>query len=318
MKALTLILTAFACMLSVFQPVLAFPLTVQHKQGSTLIENAPRRVAVFDLATLDTMNALGVTAAGVPDAYFPQYLSRYSGDEFTKVGDLFKPDYDKLKSLNPDLILIAGRSSRAYSELSKLAPTLDLTIDADDFVGGMQRNLTLLGTLFNQQTKAEQLRVHLNDKLQALRAQAAKQGSGLVLFTINGNVMLHAPGERFGMLYELTGLKSVVPPVESTSATPRAKPGTEEAKKQQDERQQRLDAALDANPNWLFVLDRGAATGGEGKAAETLSSMGNITVMTAWQQDQVYYLNPQEWYLALGGYQSVLKTLNDLSTRFQE
>lgn len=318
MKILAVGLAVVASVLSFIQPALAFPLTVQHKQGSTIVEQAPQRVAVFDLATLDTMNALGVSAAGVPDTFMPQYLSHYSGDEFTKIGDLFKPDYDALKKLQPDLIIVAGRSSSAYAELSKLAPTLDLSIDAGHFVQGIQHNLALLGTLFNQQEKAQQLSVEFNNKLQSLHAQAAKQGPALVLFTINGHVMLHAPGERFGMLYELTGLKSVVPAVEAAEPKPRAKPGSEEAKQQQAERQQRLDAALAENPSWLFVLDRGAATGGEGKAVETLSAMDSITATTAWQQEQVYYLNPKEWYLALGGYQSVFKTLNDLSSRFAQ
>lgn len=318
MKILAVGLVVMASVLSFIQPAQAFPLTVQHKQGSTTVEQLPKRVAVFDLATLDTMDTLGVTAVGVPDTFMPEYLSHYSGDEFTKVGDLFKPDYDALRNLKPDLIIVAGRSSRAYEELSKLAPTLDLTIDVDHFVQGMQHNLTLLGTLFNQQDKAQQLSVQLTDKQQNLHAQAAKQGSALVLFTINGHVMLHAPGERFGMLYELTGLKSVVPATETSEPQPRAKPGSEEAKQQQVERQQRLDAALANNPSWLFVLDRGAATGGEGKALETLSAMNNVTATTAWRKEQVYYLNPKEWYLALGGYQSVFKTLNDLSTRFTE
>lgn len=318
MKILAVGLAVVASVLSFIQPALAFPLTVQHKQGSTVVEQEPQRVAVFDLATLDTMNALGVSAAGVPDTFMPQYLSHYSGDEFTKVGDLFKPDYQALKSLKPDLIIVAGRSSRAYEELSKLAPTLDLSIDAGHFVQGMQHNLALLGTLFNQQEKAQQLSVQLNNKIQALHSEAGKQGTALVLFTINGHVMLHAPGERFGMLYELTGLKSVVPAVEASEPKPRAKPGSEEAKKQQAERKQRLESALADNPSWLFVLDRGAATGGEGQAVQTLSAMDNITATTAWQQEQVYYLNPKEWYLALGGYQSVFKTLDEMSARFAE
>lgn len=318
MKLRTFALLIIANVLGIVQPAFAFPLTVQHKQGSTIIEHAPKRVAVFDLAALDMMNALGVTAVGVPKAYMPQYLSYYSSDEFTKVGDLFTPDYETLKTLKPDLIVIAGRSARAYEELSKLAPTLDLTIDVSHFVQDMQHNLALLGTLFHQEKKAQELSIQLNNKLTALRTQAAQQGKALVLFTMNDNVMIHAPGERFGMLYELIGIPSTTPPIDPATIKPRAKPGTEEAKQQQQERQQRLKTALAENPSWIFVLDRGAATGGEGKARATLSALSRVTATTAWTQNQIYYLNPQEWYLVLGGYQSVLNTLNDLSTLFSE
>ena len=311
-------LVLFTSLFSIVRPAFAFPVTVNHAQGTTVIERVPQRVAVFDLATLDTMSALGVRAAGVPGTVMPTYLDQYADDSYVKIGSLFEPDYDALKSLNPDLIIVAGRSARAYEALSQLAPTLDLTIDPAHFVDGVKHNLALLGDIFNQQQKAQQLNTELNSKLSALRSQASEQGSALVLFTVNGHVIAHAPGERFGMLYELTGLTSVLSANPSSGSKGRPKPGSEEAKKQQRERQKRLDAALNDEPNWMFILDRGAATGGEGQAVETLSAMDKVTKTTAWKAEHVYYLDPKAWYLATGGYQSVSKTLDDLSSRFSE
>ena len=36
-----------------------YPLAVEHAQGSVTLQQAPKKVAVFDLATLDTLAALG-------------------------------------------------------------------------------------------------------------------------------------------------------------------------------------------------------------------------------------------------------------------
>lgn len=52
---------------------------VKHAQGETVLPDTPKKVLTFDLATLDTLDALGVEVAGVPSALIPAYLSRYEG-----------------------------------------------------------------------------------------------------------------------------------------------------------------------------------------------------------------------------------------------
>ncbi|WP_319534460.1 siderophore ABC transporter substrate-binding protein [uncultured Vibrio sp.] len=313
-------ITLMALIASMFQATLAwaYPLDIEHEQGVTKIETQPSRVVVFDLASLDTMDALGVSAVGVPDVLLPTYLNRYTDEKVAQVGTLFKPDFDAIKALNPDLIIIAGRSRSAYPELTELAPTIDLTIDPSNFEAGMLQNLTTLGAIFNEEQQANKLSTELTQSLKSLQSQGSKQGSGLVLFTIKDNVMLHAPGDRFGMLYDLTGLSSVVEPSSEPKPQPRPKPGSEEAKAAKLLREQKLKQALERNPDWLIVLDRGAATGGDGQAEQTLAAREAITQTSAWESDQTYYLNPTNWYLATGGYQSVSGTLSAFQSRFNK
>ncbi|MDV6249720.1 siderophore ABC transporter substrate-binding protein [Vibrio sp. EA2] len=313
-------ITLMALIASISQATLAwaYPLNIEHGQGVTTIEKHPSRVVVFDLASLDTMDALGVSAVGVPDVLLPTYLNRYADEKTAKVGTLFKPDVAAIKALNPDLIIVAGRSSSAYPELTELAPTIDLSIDPSSFETGMLQNLTTLGAIFNKEQQTNKLSTELTQALKSLQSQGSKQGSGLVLFTIKGNVMLHAPGDRFGMLYDLTGLSSVVEPSSEQKPQSRPKPGSEEAKAARLLREQKLKQALDNNPEWLIVLDRGAATGGEGQAEQTLAAREAITQTPAWKSGQTYYLNPTNWYLATGGYQSVSGTLSALKSRFNK
>lgn len=291
----------------------AYPLTVRHVQGNLTLTEAPKRVAVFDLATLDTLDALGVEVAGVPQLSGPAYLKKkYDGQEYARVGTLFEPDYAVLEVLKPDLIIIAGRSRGTYEKLSAIAPTLDLSIAADSFVEGIRGNLRLLGKVFEREQQAERLDGELQQALAAVQDKS-RGLSSLTLFTVNDNLALHAPGERFGMLSEVLGTRSVVEPVEALARQARPEPDSPEARALRERQQARLQAALAQQPDWLIVLDRGAATGGEGKAAQTLGNHAGVAAATAWRQGKVFYLDPATWYIATGGYQGLLKTLKDFS-----
>ncbi|WP_277208034.1 siderophore ABC transporter substrate-binding protein [Vibrio misgurnus] len=310
-------LTILAVLFSLFQFAHAYPVTIAHQQGTLELNGQPSKVVVFDLATLDSLDALGVEVTAVAKGVWPEYLQKYDGEQYPKVGTLFEPDYEAVQALQPDLIIIAGRSRGAYQKLSHIAPTIDLSIDPAQFVEDVKHNLDLLGQIFNRSDKAKQLITTLDSEVAALQAKGQQQGSGLVLFTVRGNVMLHAPGDRFGMLYELTGLRSVVEPMAATTTEEaRPQPGSPEAKAAAQAREQRLREAMAKQPDWLIVLDRGAATGGEAEAQKTLAENRQIAQSSAWQQGQVYYLNPTEWYIVTGGYRSLMKTINQLQQRF--
>lgn len=74
-----------------------------------------------------------------------------------------------------------------------------------------------------------------------------------------------------------------------------------------------MDAALKEQPQWLVVLDRGAATGAEGKGSETLGKHAGIAASKAWAAGKVFYLEPATWYIATGGYQGLMSTLQDFA-----
>lgn len=303
-----LYLGALMCAVSAAQA--AYPLAIEHGQGKLKLNEAPKRVAVFDLGVLDTLDALGIAAVGVPQMAGPAYLkAQYAGRESVNIGTLFEPDQAALQRLKPDLIIIGGRSSNQFEALSVLAPTIDLSIAPDQFLVGVQSNLQLLGAIFDKQEQAAQLQAQLNKELAALHAKSVGL-STLTLFTVNDALMLHAPGERFGMLNEVLGTRSVVESVDPASvAQVRPAPDSPEARQMRERQQVRLEAALQEQPQWLVVLDRGAATGGEGKGAETLGKHAGIAASKAWADGKVFYLDPATWYIATGGYQGLMSTL---------
>ena len=67
-------------------------MTVSTYRGDVVIPAEPKTVVVFDMASIDTLDALDVPMAGLPAAPFPDYLADYAGDATPKVGSIFEPD----------------------------------------------------------------------------------------------------------------------------------------------------------------------------------------------------------------------------------
>lgn len=300
-------------MLSI-SPLQAYPLEVRDQQGSVILNDKPQRVVVYDLSALDLMLSLNLEVTGIPQASFPDYLQQFSDDSYVRVGTQFEPDMAALEALQPDLILIGRRSQGAYEALSQIAPTLDLTYDPEQFIGSVHTNLQVLGQAFAMEDQTAKLSAELNAALARLQ-DATASAQALTLFTVNNNIILHASGDRFGMLHEVTGMPSVAPPAE-TAATERPEPGSPEALAMAKQREARLQQAMAAEPEWLFVLDRGAATGGDGQGEQTLAEHPAVATSAAWQAGQVFYLDPPTWYVATGGYLGLMQTLEELQARF--
>lgn len=163
-------------------------LTVEHAQGTTQVPLAPERVLVFDIPALDTLDALGVPVTGVPSGVKPDHLVKYNADDFVKIGTLFEPDYETVNAEEPDLIIVGGRSAPKYADLSRIAPTIDLTLDNARFVANAFDNARTLGRIFNKEAEAERLISDLNDDIAALQASAAEAGPGLLVLTTGGKM----------------------------------------------------------------------------------------------------------------------------------
>ncbi len=261
-------------------------LTVSHTQGELEIDGVPQTVLVFDLATLDTLAALGVTVAGVPGGNLPPYLAEvYQGDDVVRVGSLFEPDYEAVSAAAPDLIIVGGRSSAKYADLARIAPTIDLTTDRTDYLASARRNVETLGEIFGKQAEAAEQLATLDASVEELRALADDAGTALVILTTGGRMSAHGPGSRFGVVYADYGLTS-------------AAEGLDTGNHGQSISHEFL---LETNPDWLFVVDRDAAIGQTGNAAREQLDNELVRQSTAWQNDQIVYLDPVGWYLVGGG-----------------
>lgn len=305
LEAVVIALTGVILLLA--PPAMAYPLDIATEREVLTLHERPLQLAVFDLGVLDNLDTLGVEVAGLPKELLPDHLSDYGMQSYLSVGNLFEPDYTVLKTLKPDLIFTGERTKSAYEALSQLAPVIELDSRSDSLVEGLSKNLRLLGLIFDRQVVAEQKIKALELAVRSNQVRFSQQ-KGLVLFSFKGSLIPHAPGERFGMLYELLGMESVVQAARTPSGI-LPKVGSPEAK---ELHQKRLTEALAAQPDWLVILDRDAVKGAPSKIHEMLELDLAITSSPAWKNQQVFYLDSPSWYLATGGYQGVMKTLQTL------
>lgn len=260
--------------------------TVVHAMGSTSVPAAPKRVVVYDLATLDTMQALGIAVTGVPKAQFPQYMAGYGDAKYTVAGTLFEPDYDALSKIKPDLIVVGGRSAAKYEALSKIAPTVDFSAKGEHMLQDMERNITQIANLYNKQTEGKALVAKIHQVVGELRQVSSQAAPGLLLMAVNERIMPNAPGSRFGFLFDTLGARSAITakdvPARGTAYT--------------------FEDVAKLNPQWIYVIDRNTATGSAAGGGEIIPSQkvfdnAQIKNTAAGQKGQVVFLDPKGWYL---------------------
>lgn len=271
-------------------------LTIKHAQGETQVQKLPKTVAVLDWSTLDTMAVLGLEAQGIPNSnVLPPMLKQYADDRFVKVGTLFEPDYEALQNLKPDLIILGRRAGGKYNEVSQYGPTLDLTPDPSDMLNSVVRNTEILGQIFDREQKAHELTEKLQSSVQKLQTLSADQGTGLTLLTTGGKMSAFGMGTRFGMIHDVFGVK----------------PAVADLKVGRHGQAVSYEFLLEANPDWLFVMDRDAAIGREGVASQQMMDNELVAATEAGSKGQIVYLDPVSWYLLDNSGLGVMQTSVD-------
>jgi iron complex transport system substrate-binding protein len=292
-------LMAGACALALTSlPALSAEITVRHAQGEVVLPETPTKVISFDLATIDTLDALGVTVAGVPKAPMPAYLKKYEGDDVEKVGSLFEPDYEAIAAAEPDLIVVSGRSAPKFAELAKIAPTIDLSVKPTDFFAASKANIETLGRIVGKEAEAKALIDGLNASTASLKEKTKGAGTGLLVLTTGGKMSTYGPGSRFGAIFDDYGM---VPADAAIKADGHGQPIS-------------FEYILEKNPDWLFVIDRDAAIGGKGEAAAKLLDNDIVGKTKAWQNGHVVYLDGVALYLVGGGATALKQTVDQLNT----
>lgn len=278
----------------------AADIVVKHAKGETTLPGVPSKVLVLDIPSLDTLDALGVDVAGVPGSNLPPYLSKFADDKYLKVGTLFEPDYEAVNAAGADLMIIGGRSAAKYPDLSGMLPTIDMTVAPEHYTDNIKANVATLGEVFGKQAEAAALNATLDEKLTALKASAAEAGTAMILVTTGGKVGAYGPASRVGWLHKEVGFKTVADDIDD-----RFHGGDVVS----------FEYILEANPNWIFVIDRDAAVGevAEGQAARQILDNELVAQTEAWKNGHVVYLDPASAYIVSSGYTAINTLIDQVS-----
>ncbi|MBT2666519.1 siderophore ABC transporter substrate-binding protein [Bacillus sp. ISL-4] len=270
-------------------------ITVKHQLGETKVKTNPEKVVVFDMGALDTLDKLGVEVAAVPHDGLPKYLSKYEGTT-ENAGGLKEPDFEKINEIAPDLILISGRQSEAYEELSKIAPTVFVGVDTTKYMESFEENVTLLGKIFDKEDEAAKQLASVEENINALKEKAPTDKTGLIVLSSGGKVSAYGPDSRFGIIHDVFGVPAVDDKLEVSTHGQSIS----------------FEYIAEKNPDYLFVVDRDAVAGDGARAKETVEN--DIVKNTkAFKEGNIIYLDPNYWYLSGGGLESVDAMVKEIS-----
>lgn len=151
----------------------AFPVTVKHAYGETVIKSAPVRVATVSWVNDDVAIALGVIPVGMPKNEWggnANMSTAWKDDALQKAGAAIGTakapvqyseadgvNFTEIAKTNPDIILAAysGLSKEDYEKLSKIAPVIAFPKSA--YGTSWQDSTTLIGAALGKSAAATEL-----------------------------------------------------------------------------------------------------------------------------------------------------------------
>lgn len=278
--------------------------TVVHTLGETVVPKNPKNVVVLEYGILDALESLGVEVKGVAmGSGMPEYLTKYNDKEkYESVGSIKEVDMEKVYEVEPELIIIGGRLADYYDELSRIAPTIQLGVEASDYLNSFTANMTYLGQIFDKEALVNEKLESINKQIEEVAQKAEEKGvNGLIALTNGDSFSVYGKGSRFGFIHNELGIK----PVDETIAV--STHGQNAS----------FEYIVEQNPDYLFVVDRTAVVSSEGSAA-ALFDNELIRSTTAAKNDQIIYLNPTIWYAAGGGFTSTQMMIDEINSALEK
>ncbi len=274
---------------------------VEHELGTTEVTKNPEKVVVFDFGTLDTLDKLGVDVVGVPQINIPSYLEKYESDEYENVGSLKEPDFEKIAEIDPDLIIISGRQADLYDQLQELGDTIYLGVDTTRYMDSFKENVTTIGEIFDKEAEAEQALADIDASIESLNEKVeAADENALIILANDDKISAYGPNSRFGIIHDVFGVPAVDENIEVSTHGMNVS----------------FEYVVEQDPDILYVVDRGAAVNGESSAKQVVEN----TLMErtkSFQNDRIYYLDPDYWYLSGGGLISVEEMLKEIEASIE-
>lgn len=263
----------------------------------------PENVAVLDLATLDTIDALGKgeSIKGFSKGSVLESLSKYyEDDSIVHLGTLKEVDLEELAALKPQIIFASGRLRAQYDELSKIAPTVLLTVDSE---GGspyesIKANITEIAKIYDAEDQLADKFAEYDKRLEEIKSKA-NSSTALLSLVNKGSISLLSDGGRLSLITQDAGFKNAASEVDDTAHGDSAS----------------FETILQINPETLFVLDRDQAIATEGaKLAKDVLANEIIEKTDAFKNDRIVYLTSAVWYLSEGGLNSLDTMLSDIES----
>lgn len=270
-------------------------ITVKHQSGTTEVVEYPKNTVILNYGIADTFEELDIDFKGTSKAILPSYLKGLD-PSIVDVGNIVTPNMEKINELDSELIIISGRQAAMYEEFLKLAPTLNLNVDMSDYMESFKENQRIIGRLFDKTEAVEKELKEIDTRIDKIREETLNMDKkALIVLTNEGRMSAYGSGSRFGIIHDVFGLSAVDETIEvSTHGQPISNEFIQEK-----------------NPDYLFVIDRGAAIKRETLNKESFAN-DLIKTTNAYKNDKIIFLSPDIWYLSGGGLKSIKLMIDEV------
>lgn len=276
--------------------------TVNHLQGTTVVPKNPKRVVVMDIGVLDSLDYLDIhpEMLATCSSYLPKYIDKYK-DNTVDIGQIKNVDIEKINATKPDLIIISGRQSPYYKQLSEIAPTIDLSIDNNNYLVSFENKMRILGEIFDKEDMVTNRLFGIKSKIDTIRTDSRNKNKyGLLVLTTGNSLHAYGPGMRYSFVFDVFGLQTVVNKDRNEDTK---SPGGKTIS---------YEYILETNPDYIMVIDRDFSVN-LGESAKRLFDNDMIKKTKAYQTNNIYYLDSDIWYLSGGGLESIDIMMDDIS-----
>ncbi|MBQ8358106.1 MAG: ABC transporter substrate-binding protein, partial [Clostridia bacterium] len=256
----------------------------------------PQKIAVCDMAALDILVNLGLEdrIVCVATTTLDYLVDKVEG--IPTCGTIKTPDAETIMSYEPDLIFMGGRGSDYYATLSEIAPVVRLTVSGN-VVEGTIKNAQTIASIFGKTEEMNTKVSAYNERIEALQA-FAKGKSAIVGMVTSGGFNVTGNSGRCSIIGNEIGFANVGVDKESEDAS--------------HGNLSSFEYILQKNPQYIFVMDRDAATGGASTAAEVMNNEVIDQTIAAKNGNVVILARPSVWYTAEGGFTALGMMLEDL------
>lgn len=278
--------------------------TIETARGVVELPADIDRIAVFNLGTLDTLNALGVGVDGAPSERFIDGLNAIPA---TAIGTVITADVEAVHHLQPDVIIIGERSAKQYDAVAPIATTLDLSLGkygGKNIYQNAIKRLHQLAKLFHKETQAQRIEKRLNQQRDVARCAAVDAGKGMMVMLSGRNISLLGDNSLIAWITEELRLQTIGDSRYDSTAITDIQPIS-------------FEYIAIQKPQWLIVVDRNAAIGKLSQlSAAELFDNALVAQTPAAKNGRVIYLNSADALVSIGGVQAMQRTLTELVKAF--
>lgn len=273
-------------------------ITVTDTNGEEVsLKKNPERVVVFDYGVADVLHNMDVEIVGIAKGtIMPEIVSYYDDEKYANVGTLKEPNFEAIKALNPDLIIISGRQAEMLEDFEEIASTINLGVDGTNYLESFKSNTETLGKIFDKEDKVSELISEIENKIEDLNKTIAdKKLTATTVLVNEGNLSVFSGESRFGIIYNELGFINADDKIEASTHG----------------QQVSFEYFLENDADYIFVVDKAMATSGQSDS--NILDNDIIKNTTAYKNNKLINLNSEVWYTVAGGIDSTNAMIDEIA-----